>query len=389
MTKPRLLIVATTAETFATILNGQAEYLSNDFSVAVSCAKDSHYSSVGLKGEKGRVFFVPMHRGITPLRDMVSIIRMIFVILRFKPDIVHSYTPKAGLVAMAAAWLCRIDVRIHTFTGLIFPSASGIKQSLLLYIDKLIAFLATKVVPESEGVRNDLVEANIISNDTNIIGYGNIAGVDVDFFDGTDGVLIQKGGEVRGDIFPENVFVFSYIGRINKDKGIDELIRAFASLPNKAELIVIGSLDATAPPSEETLNILNEHPRIHCVGFKSDIRPYVVASDVVVLPSYREGFPNVVLQAMALERPIIATNVSGANEVVKSKVTGWVVPIRNSEALKEAMVDSMEVDQATLAAMGKRGRTIVLDRYERSWYLQRLLEFYHSFSLGSRGEDCK
>lgn len=379
MSKPKLLIVTTTEETLLTILNGQPEFLSGAFEVATSCARDERYSAVR---DTGKVVshFVPMYRGITPLRDLLSVMKMILVILKFKPDVVHSYTPKAGLVAMAASWVCRVDVRIHTFTGLIFPSSSGLKRRLLLYIDQLIAFFATTVVPESEGVKKDLVEANVVPANVKVIGHGNIAGVDVGYFDANDERVIAEADDIRSRFFSDKAFVFSFVGRINKDKGIEELVAAFLSLPDNAELLIVGLMDVTASPTADVLEVVNSHPRIHCVGFKNDIRPYIFASDVLVLPSYREGFPNVVLQAMALEKPVVVTNVSGANEVVKPGYTGWVVPIRDSYSLGVAMLESMESEQDGLRAMGKRGRSIVVNRYERSWYLEQLLEFYHSVS---------
>lgn len=386
MSKPKLLMVATTEETFATILSGQPDFLSRDFEVTISCTKDDQYS---VKRDEKNVaaIFVSMYRGISPFRDLLSILKMIFVILKVKPDVVHSYTPKAGLVAMTASWLCRVDVRIHTFTGLVFPSSKGFKRQLLLFIDRVIAFFATTVVPESEGVKTDLIEAGIVSSDVKIIGYGNIAGVDLDYFDAGNGAVLSGSSSVRSELFSNNAFVFSYVGRINRDKGISELVGAFLSLPGDAELVIVGSVDVTSPPDPMVLEAINNHPRIYCVGFRKDIRPYLAASDVMVLPSYREGFPNVVLQAMALGKPVVVTDVSGANEVVKPGHTGWVVPIRDTESLCQAMLEAMQSSRDVLNAMGMRGQSVVADRYERSWYLGRLLDFYHSLPVDFNGDD--
>jgi len=118
--------------------------------------------------------------------------------------------------------------------------------------------------------------------------------------------------------------------------------------------------------------------RIHLLGFKTDVRPYIAASDVLVLPSYREGFPNVVLQALSLERPVIVTDVSGANEITLPGKNGWIVPIRDVDALYAAMQQAMEMDPAALAKMGRNGRRLVAERHEQSAYWEKLEAFYHS-----------
>lgn len=139
MGKKKVLVVTTTSETLVTILAGQARFLSGHFDVGLSCAKDDYFER--LSGDSiSPVFNVPMKRGITPFFDLYSLFRMIMVIIRFRPDVIHSYTPKAGLIAMAAGWLCRTPHRVHTFTGLVFPTAVGLRRRLLLFVDRVIAF---------------------------------------------------------------------------------------------------------------------------------------------------------------------------------------------------------------------------------------------------------
>jgi glycosyltransferase involved in cell wall biosynthesis len=375
--RKKILLVATTAETFSTILKGQPEFISHSFDVAVACSFDDHFQ--GLK-EKSPfdVYCVPMRRGISPLFDIKSIWSMVKVIKNFKPDAVHSYTPKAGLVAMLSAWFCGVPVRVHTFTGLIFPTAEGVKRKILIIVDKLISLLATNVIPESEGVKSDLISNNIFKGDLSVIGSGNIAGVDISFFSRTETAAVIESGAGGCDFFSPNTFVYCFVGRINRDKGLYELVHAFKELPFDAALLIVGALDENAPPDFLTLKEIRENDRIKCVGFKSDIRPFLYFSDIFVLPSYREGFPNVVLQAMALERPVISTNVSGANEVVIPGETGWVVPIKDTESLRLAMISAFETQDFEIERMGARARSIVVERFERERYLCSLLNFYFS-----------
>ena len=373
MEKKRILIVTTTEETLATILVDQDKYLSSYFEVGLACCPQKELAE--RKKSRDAIFYaVPMKRGISPVYDIYSIVNMIFVILRFKPDIVHSYTPKAGLIAMTASWICRTRFRIHTFTGLIFPTSVGVKRALLLFIDKLIAYFSTHIVPESEGVRRDLIENGILSPFLKVIGSGNIAGVDTSYFKIGERSFPRRSGN---DVSP---FTFVYVGRINRDKGINELVGAFTRLSGEARLVLVGALDNTAPPDPSVLKRIESHPLIFTTGFQSDIRPYLNDSHVLVLPSYREGFPNVVLQAMSMRLPVISTNVSGANEVVIPDQTGWLVPIKDEESLTLAMLDALNTPVSKLVDMGWAGRQLVEQKFERTGYLRELIKFYFSLN---------
>ncbi len=377
MGKKKVLVVTTTSETLVTILAGQARFLSGHFDVGLSCAKDDYFER--LSGDSiSPVFNVPMKRGITPFFDLYSLFRMIMVIIRFRPDVIHSYTPKAGLIAMAAGWLCRTPHRVHTFTGLVFPTAVGLRRRLLLFVDRVIAFFSTIIIPESQGVMNDLINNKVVPAGVSVIGNGNVAGIDVDHFSRGSCDERDAGLEMSNFLLSPDSFVFCYVGRINKDKGIKELVASFEGLPHECELIMIGALDATAPPDQPTLDKIDSNPRIHSMGFQSDIRRFLVSSDVLVLPSYREGFPNVVLQAMALEVPVISTNVSGSNEVIIQDLTGWLVPTKDVDLLRGAMVSAFHTSRQKLKDMGRHGRKIVVSKYERSRYLDALLDFYRS-----------
>lgn len=373
----KILVVTTTAETLLTILAGQEKFLSGHFNVRLCCSRDNHFNDLALSSQRN-VFCVPMKRGITPFFDLYSLFRMIMVIIRFRPDVIHSYTPKAGLIAMTAGWLCRTPHRVHTFTGLVFPTAVGLRRRLLLFVDRVIAFFSTIIIPESQGVMRDLISNKVVPGGISVIGNGNVAGIDVDHFSRSSFDQRNIGSEMSGFLLSPDSFVFCYVGRINKDKGIKELVTSFEGMPHECELIMIGALDVTAPPDQATLDRIDSNPRIHSMGFQSDIRRFLVSSDVLVLPSYREGFPNVVLQAMALEIPVISTNVSGSNEVIIQGLTGWLVPTKDAGLLRGAMVSAFHTPRQKLKEMGRHGRRIVVSKYERSRYLDALLNFYRS-----------
>jgi len=290
---------------------------------------------------------------------------MWWLLHRLAPDIVHSYTPKAGLVAMFGSFFARIPVRVHTFTGLIFPTATGFKRWLLVQMDRLVCATATRIVPEGEGVKRDLLMFNITKKPMKVIGYGNIAGVDINYFTPEHENTLQIEG-----------FVFCFVGRLNRDKGINELVTAFTQLPDKAQLLLVGQIDKTAPVDSDVMSAIQQHPRIHAVGFMDDIRPALINASTLVLPSYREGFPNVVLQAGAMALPVIASDINGCNEVIDPGFNGWLIPARDSNALAQAMAEAMALKAEAIDEVGKNARQLICERFERTQYLEHLQSFY-------------
>jgi glycosyltransferase involved in cell wall biosynthesis len=369
-----LLLVSNIPWIFSTTLIGQPGYLRQFYDVSVASSNDGTLLEYG-SYENIETHDVPMIRGINPFADLRSIFHMVKLIRRLRPEIVHSYTPKAGLVSMLSAWMCRVPVRIHTFTGLIFPTQTGFKQQLLIWIDRLICACATMVVPEGLGVRNDLRRYKITGKPLNVIGYGNIAGVDTSVF--SPGIPSVQVDSEELCSRSDGGFVFCFVGRINRDKGIRELVQAFARLPKKACLLLVGWEDPEAPVDDDTKEIIRRSENIISLGFMRDIRPALAASDVLVLPSYREGFPNVVLQAGAMCLPVIASDISGCNEVIEPGMNGWLVPPKDSDALYSAMQCAMDLQREAISEMGKRARMRIVERFERNEHWERMRRFYN------------
>ena len=149
-----------------------------------------------------KTYSVPMERHISPIKDLKSLWQLIKVFLKEKPDMVHSITPKAGLLSMIAAWVCRVPVRLHTFTGLVFPTATGFKQKILILTDRITCACATHISPEGEGVKHDLIEYNITKKPLKVLGYGNIRGIDLDYYNPDLPELKEKAEEIRKYFFP-------------------------------------------------------------------------------------------------------------------------------------------------------------------------------------------
>lgn len=334
--------------------------------------------------EKGvRCIEVPMERHISIKSDLLSLWKIIRAFRNEKPDIVHSMTPKAGMLCMLAAWICRVPVRIHTFTGLVWPTASGLNRKILMTTDWLTCACATHVIPEGEGVKNDLLNHGITQKPLKVLGYGNVRGIDLVHYARTEEVM-RKADKIR----VKDVFTFVFVGRIVKDKGINELVAAFKRLQAKVpktRLILVGEYeDALDPITPEARKEIDDNPCILAVGKQKDVRPWLAASDALVFPSYREGFPNVVIEAGAMGLPSIVTDINGSREIIQDGVNGLIVPSKNEDALLKKM-ERLVDDTALASYLASHARRLVASRYELGYVKQCLLDFYSQINHEKRG----
>lgn len=321
------------------------------------------------------VITVEMQRHISPLKDIKSLWQMIRVFRMEKPAMVHSMTPKAGLICMLAAWLTRVPVRVHTFTGLVFPTSTGLKRCILMATDWLTCACATHIIPEGEGVKRDLHNNGITKKPIKVLGHGNCRGIDLNRFDPEDTEVMEAAKTLRR----KDKFTFITIGRIVGDKGINELVEAFTKLNKELPdscLLLVGPYEPDLDPIKpETIRQIEENPTIEAVGSQKDVRPWLVASDCHVLASYREGFPNVVIEAGAMGLPQIVTNINGANEIIIEGQSGTIIPSKNTKALYDAM-KRMATDASWRESLAVNARSLIASRYEQSYVRQCLYDFY-------------
>ena len=378
--KQKIIRTSTVATSLNTFCRGTLRDLSRLYDVVAVSTPDHELQEIAQR-EGIRVIGVPMSRPIAPLRDLVSLWRLIRVFRRERPTMVHSITPKAGLLSMIAAWICRVPVRLHTFTGLVFPTATGLKKSILILTDRITCACATHIVPEGEGVKADLINYNITRKPLQVLGYGNIRGIDLNHYRRSPEVM-EKALTLR----KPNRFTFVFIGRVVRDKGIDELVEAFSLLHSEhpqTRLILVGRAeDNLDPVSPNTRSAIASHPAIEAVGSQSDVRPWLAASDALVFPSYREGFPNVVIEAGALDLPSIVTDINGSREIIVHGQNGIIVPPRNAQALLQAMTHFVQNPQAT-QAMALKARQMIASRFEKS-FVQKCLFDYYKQILGEK-----
>ena len=351
-----------------------------------------------------RTIEVPMERHISLMRDMVSLWRIIKVFWKERPDMVHSMTPKAGLLCMVAGWLTRVPVRIHTFTGLVFPTATGLKKKILMCTDALTCYCATHVIPEGEGVKNDLLNNGITKKPLKVLGYGNVRGIDLNRFSIENGKLkIENCSSPFGGSREGAPFIFLFVGRIVRDKGINELMEAFQKLSEKhpdVRLLLVGPYeDGLDPISQEARDIIANNKQVEAVGPKrgDDLLACYAAADCFVFPSYREGFPNTVIEAGAMGLPCIVTDINGSREIItnecsvlsvegsddektqnlklKTKSNGIIIPSKDADALYEAM-EMMMTDTEMRKQMAGCARQMIADRFEQGFVRKCLYDFY-------------
>lgn len=372
--KKKSIRISTIPLSLDVLLQGQLRMLSEHYEVVGVSSPGEELDKVAQR-EGIRTIAVPMERKISPFKDLVSLFRLIRLFHREKPWMVHSLTPKAGLLAMTAAWICRVPVRIHMFTGLFFPTTTGLKQKILMATDSITCACATNVLPEGKGVKKDLEQFHITSKPLQIIGNGNINGIDLEFFDRTPEVMEQAEKYRK-----EEVVTFCFVGRIVRDKGMNELVAAFQRMhqayPN-TRLVLVGSFEEKLDPVlPETRQAIEQQAAIEWMGWQNDIRPFLAASEVFVFPSYREGFPNVVLQAGAMGLPSIVTDINGSSEIISEGVNGYIIPSQDEEALYKAMEKLLDTEERQKLA--QQARPQIANRYERKALWKELLKFYRS-----------
>lgn len=321
---------------------------------------------------------VEMTRVVSPLRDLLSLVRLIGIIRQFKPDIVHTHTPKAGLLGMVAGWICRVPVRLHTVAGLPLMERRGLMRLILVLTEKVTYACATCVYPNSKKLKAFIEEK--ISPDTSlkVIGNGSTNGIDTRFFSVTE-ELQEKGRALRRqyNIGDESI-VFAFIGRVVRDKGVNELVEAFNRLSGRMDvyLFLAGTFeDDLDPVSSQTRMIIEHSGRIITLGYVADVRPVLVGADVFVFPSYREGFPNVVMQACCLETPCIVSDINGCNEIITHNETGLLVPPKDVRSLETAMA-LLTTRSDLRRAYSQRARAGLVANFDQTFVWQELLNEY-------------
>ena len=380
----KLIRITTVPISFKVLLKGQLRFMaSNGFDVKGVSSEGEELKKV-IENEEIVMEAINMSRKITPFQDLKSLWEMWNFLRKEKPQIVHTHTPKAGIIGMLAARLAGVPHRLHTVAGLPLMEATGIKRKILNFVEKLTYSSATRVYPNSKGLYDFILQNNFIqSNKLKIIANGSSNGINTAFFSPAQVSEIEKVAlREKLNIQPDD-FVFVFVGRIVSDKGINELIKAFSELQTAEnneltgiKLLLVGGLESDLDPlNPETLAEINQNKDIISAGFQQDVRPFFAISDALAFPSYREGFPNVVMQAGAMGLPSIVSDINGCNEIIVEGENGLIIPSKNVEKLKEKML-TLARDKNLYVKLKENSRRMIENRYEQSVVWNALLEEY-------------
>jgi glycosyltransferase involved in cell wall biosynthesis len=379
--RKKLIRITTVPLSLDKILDGQLSFMNDHYEV-IAVSSEKEYLIRCATNEGVRYKHIEMTRKITPLKDLRSLINLIFFLIKEKPLIIHSHTPKAGILAMLASKIANVPIRLHTVGGLPLMEETGRKKKLLEVVEKLTYSLSTFIFTNSSGLYKHILENNYISrNKIKVIGNGSSNGVDVNYFSPSQVSENQK-LELKSSLgILEDDFTFVFVGRIVTDKGINELVAAFnnISLYSKPlKLLLVGEQESDLDPlHKSTLEILTKNDQIIQVGFQRDIRPYLAISNVLVFPSYREGFPNVVMQAGAMGLPAIASDINGCNEIITHGENGILIPKKNTAKIEIALL-LLKNNEKLYEKLKSNARYMIASRFERKVICETILEEYKS-----------
>ena len=376
----RVARIATIPNAFNHILRQIEIMVKNDIQVHL-ISSNTEYLKILKKKVSCPHIAVEINRNINIRKDLKALIDLYFIFKKNKYDVVHSSTPKAGFLVSIAAFIARVPLRIHTFTGQRWSTETGIFRKLLMFLDIIICKLSTELYADSQSQIDFLVDSKIVKiGKIRVIRSGSFGGIDLKKFNPEEN--IQNRLNIFNDLkLDPDSFILIFIGRINKDKGIDELITAFSELSSEKyniDLIILGNLENESNPlSDDVLNIMFNHKRIHCIGYSSTPQEYLAISDVFCLPSYREGFPTSVMEAAAMGLPAIGTKIPGTIDAIIDGKTGLLVEKKSKSSLKEAIIFFIK-SPGQLKAMGGRAKLRVEEDFGCEGIAYQLIKEYRN-----------
>ncbi|MEL7220598.1 MAG: glycosyltransferase family 4 protein [Bacteroidota bacterium] len=381
--KPHLLRITTVALSLDVLLAGQAEFMEqNDFRVSLASA--GQLNNLPKEPTNIKHYRIPMVRRIALLHDFYAFFWLLVLIIKLKPDIVHTHTPKAGLLGMMAAKIAGVPNRIHTVGGLPLMTAKGWQRSVLIAVERLTSWCAMQVWPNSKSLLHYMISKQLCPrHKLKVIADGSSNGVDIQAFS-KERLEPKTVNEIKRKInYQENNRYLLAIGRLVKDKGIDDLVAAFKLLHQQQphlRLLLIGRIEEIRKSEKlatDTLDTIQKHSAIQYICWTNEIASYLSLADLLIHASYREGFPNVLLQAGAMACPIVCTNIDGNTDIVTHRITGLTFPAGDIQSMFKminlALRNTLQTQTRSLAL-----RKEVEQKFTRKRLQKALLAQYNS-----------
>lgn len=376
---PKLIRITTVPLSLKLLLADQMKFMKSAGWEVLMVSADGREVNELVKREGCEHRVIPFTRKITPFQDLYCIWLLVQLFNREKPDIVHTHTPKAGLLGMIAAVMAGVPVRIHTLAGLPYILSAKHRRKLLVAMEKLTFKLCTELWPNSFSLKNFILKEKLIEpSKIKVIGAGSSNGVNLANFNREELKENHLVAAMMRVAPGENDFIILSVGRLVKDKGIEDLVMAFlqSKIVNKSKLVLLGSYEQDLNPlASDIIRKINDHPRIVHIEWSDHVSHYMAISDVLVHASHREGFPNVLLEAGAISCPIICSDIAGNTDLVGHQKTGLVFPVKDRTALREAMEFAF-VKKEKMYAFADELYEEVQKKYNRNRVHQNILENY-------------
>ncbi len=373
--KSKFIIIATIPLSLG-FFKGQIQVLKTSFEILLISSPGQLLVDICEK-EKVRGYPVVMKREISFFKDFVSLFKLIKLFYSIKPEVVHGSTPKAGLLSMIAAWLNKVPTRIYYVHGLRYQGVNGFKKKLLILMEKLSCYFASNVYAVSFGVKEVMEKEGITKKKIQIIGNGSVNGIDLDYFSTAHPNVLNL--KENYNLTSKN-FVFGFVGRLVKDKGIQELVLAFLKINKinpETRLLLVGDYENEDPIEFEIKKEIENNSNIINVGFQKDVRSFLKMMNVFVFPSYREGFGVSIMEAGAMEIPVISSNIIGCNEIIENGVNGILIRPKSKEDLFKAM-RTMLKESKDLNVLGENSRKLIFRKFEQKKLWKNTLNSYLS-----------
>ena len=377
MSRGQVVHVLTVADSLIFIDRLVQETLTRGFEVTVVTSPDARLTAFGHRLGV-RTVPIELPRRVSPLGDWSALQRLRELFEAVRPAIVHAHTPKGGLLGTVAAAAAGVPVRLYHMRGLPFVTQRGTMRTLLETTERLACASATRVICQSHSLRATALASRLVSEEKSEVILGGSNGVDC------DGRFVlarhlEAGRALRASAgIPPGALVIGFVGRLVGDKGVPELVEAFEALSGRhpeAWLLLAGPRETRDALDAATVARLEGHPRIRELGFVAEPAPVYAASDVVALPSHREGFPNVPLEAAAMCRPVVSTDVDGCRDAVEDGVTGVLVPAGDVGRLGVALGRYLE-DGGLRERHGASGRARVERSFRRDRIASAMVDLY-------------